>query len=464
MSLPSKRAAPSASERATWLACRAALLLAFLAGLYRVRTFDTFFHLAAGRWIREHGSVPRVDPFSFTHRGAAWLDHSWGFQLLIDGVHRLGGFVALSLYQALSACALCAVAVFSTRRSWAAVLSVLPMFAHREVLEARPHMLGFVCLALALVLMRLRGPVTLLMIPLYALWVTVHGSHLLAFACIALALIGSRRRELARWVVVLVVCAGLAVWLSPHALGQGGQHLASAFLEGNVSEWYPVTLADLIGSWPGRTFLLLVALTLVGVALDRSDVRGLLALFALLALACTSRRMVALFVLAAQPLWLPYAARALEAAFSRVPSWSPTASLVALLACSGGLWLPPFELGAGLARARFPEAAVGWLRTHPELARLYNAYNFGGYLMWAQWPPAGVFVDGRAITVYPGAFLEQFERGYDDPRAFEALAGRYRVDSVMLPTQSERVAKLRRYLSQRWQLRYSDPVAAIYSR
>ncbi len=424
-----------------------ALLLAFATGLYRVRTFDTFFHLAAGRWIRANG-LPSEDPFSFTFRGAPWLDHSWGAQVLLERLHALGGFAALSLLQALAAVALLAIAA---RSPWAFAIGLLPMFAYREVIEARPHLIGFVCLALVLTLMRERGRAALWVIPVYAVWATAHGSHLLAFLCLGLALLQGER---AYWVIASACCVALSFWLAPHALGQGGQHVASAFLEGNVSEWYPVTLADLFGTWPGRTFLLLVTLSIVGAVLAKTrDVAAIVAFVVFVALAFSSRRMLALFALGAQPVWLPWAAHALK----RVP---PLAALACLVAMVGLLPFGPFEPGVGLASDRFPEAAVAWMRQHPALRRPYNAYNYGGYLMWSG---QDVFVDGRAITVYPAAFLERFERAYDDPREFEALCTQYGVDSALMPVESLRVRKLRAYLKARWKLHYADSVAEVYT-
>jgi hypothetical protein len=131
----------------------AALALAAFAALYEIRTYDTLFHLAAGRYIVEHGELPARDPFSFTFRGAAWVNHSGAFQVLLAGLYAAGGFGLLSLYQALIAAILCGLALFALRdRSHAqcafgAVLAALPYCAFREVLEARPHVVGFVCLA-----------------------------------------------------------------------------------------------------------------------------------------------------------------------------------------------------------------------------------------------------------------------------------------------------------------------------
>lgn len=95
---------------------------------------------------------------------------------------------------------------------------------------------------------------------------------------------------------------------------------------------------------------------------------------------------------------------------------------------------------------------------------MYNAYNYGGYLMYLGYPDQGVFVDGRAITVYPEAFLAEFDEAYRDPRRFEALFARYRCDSVLLPTTSERVAPLRAHLdtSPRFRRLHRDSIASVY--
>jgi hypothetical protein len=62
-----------------------------LAGAFRLRSYDLFWHLATGKHILESGAVPRGDPFSFTAAGAPWVDHSWLFQLVLWGAWDLAG-------------------------------------------------------------------------------------------------------------------------------------------------------------------------------------------------------------------------------------------------------------------------------------------------------------------------------------------------------------------------------------
>jgi hypothetical protein len=291
-----------------------------------------------------------------------------------------------------------------------------------------------------------------------------------------------RRLVLARgFAITLGACVAVGLWIAPKAFRMGGEHLASTFLESSVREWAPVTSEVLFGSFQGRVFLLLIFLSVMGAVRRPEDTPTLravsegllppllLAMFVLLGF--TSLRMIALFALGAGPLWLPLAARALArlAALRRQESVLPLAqgaALVGLLGLSSVLYLDRqvFQVGAGLMHERVPERAVQEMRARSSIKRLYNAYNFGGFLIWERYPEAGVFVDGRAITVYPAPFLEAFDRAYQDPQLFEALAQKYAVDGVLLPTNSPRTQQLLAYLRQhpRFQATYTDEIASVF--
>ena len=44
---------------------------------------DTWSHVATGKWIIAHGTVPRVDPFSLSMAGAPWTAHEWLSEVLL---------------------------------------------------------------------------------------------------------------------------------------------------------------------------------------------------------------------------------------------------------------------------------------------------------------------------------------------------------------------------------------------
>ena len=183
--------------------------------------------------------------------------------------------------------------------------------------------------------------------------------------------------------------------------------------------------------------------------------------------------MIALFALGSAPLWLPYAVHALTL-LSRATRLRPTPARAVLLcgaACASlfvGMYAQhtQFHSGLGLEADRFPVAAVAAMRSSGRVHRVYNAYNFGGYLMFAGVPKEGVFVDGRAITLYPANFLGEFNAAYAQPARFDALAKHYACDGVLLPTMSPVAAALRSHLRDdaRWRLTFHDSVAELYER
>ena len=63
----------------------------------QIRSYDYWWHLRTGALIAETGSVPSVDPYSYTVPGAAWVDVHWLFQLGLHSVHSLGGHEAVGL-------------------------------------------------------------------------------------------------------------------------------------------------------------------------------------------------------------------------------------------------------------------------------------------------------------------------------------------------------------------------------
>lgn len=46
----------------------------------------TFWHARLGREIARSGEVPREDTLTYTRNGVAWVDQSWGFDIVLAEV------------------------------------------------------------------------------------------------------------------------------------------------------------------------------------------------------------------------------------------------------------------------------------------------------------------------------------------------------------------------------------------
>ncbi len=496
-------------EKKTALAIVGIALLAALPSLFQIRTFDTFFHLAAGRQILDTGTIPTVDTFSYTFKGKELHNHSPLFQVIIAAIEGGAGFAGLSLFQWLLTAILMALASLSAIRSGApprlaCIFGILPPLVFHGTIVPRPHVFGFLFLQIALALIlsakRQGKPRRLYALPLvFLVWLLSHGSNITLLAVMTVCLLGAlwprRRPFLIAYGLGLLLSAALVLLIKPSALTLAGAHLDSSFLTAEVPEWSSFSLHLLFGTGRGIAFMLLWLLSLAGVAvqsglvrLERHDLApeerlsphlGVL-LVGIMALALTSFRMAPLFLIGAAPLWIPPAgfisAAIIEGAAGRLKgvervitrSWIRNLATLIFVAAAVAICIGTDDdhvFGAGLEHNRFPEEAVTVLDRSPFGRRVYNAYNWGGYLMVAREAPSeGVFVDGRAITLYSPAFLEAFTAAYSDPVLFETLARTYRCDSVLMPIGSQRTAPLLAYLerSPRWIRFHRDAVSVIY--
>ena len=117
---------------------------AALAVLAPVQNGDIAWHLALGRWIARHGSIPLTDPFSYTAPGAPMVAHEWLAQLLYWQWTTLAGLDGLRVLHVALAGATLGLAFLSFRAAGAPPSLALLATAIFSLLVAprfqvRPH-------------------------------------------------------------------------------------------------------------------------------------------------------------------------------------------------------------------------------------------------------------------------------------------------------------------------------------
>ena len=122
-----------------------AIALLFLRSFYLADP-DIWWHLATGRWILAHHSVPVTDPFSFYGAGKPWIVYSWLFDIVAQLLFRWLSYMSAVVYEVVVRVAL-AVALFHLVRGllprfWrAAAITLLAMYGMSYVIGPRPGML-----------------------------------------------------------------------------------------------------------------------------------------------------------------------------------------------------------------------------------------------------------------------------------------------------------------------------------
>jgi tetratricopeptide (TPR) repeat protein len=108
----------------------------------------------------------------------------------------------------------------------------------------------------------------------------------------------------------------------------------------------------------------------------------------------------------------------------------------------------------------YPSGAVRYLAALPDSPqRLFNLYNWGGYLMLHA-PAVKVFIDGRANTLYDERVYDDYLRAYaGGPGAREVLR-KYGVDAVLAPPGAG-VVRVVLSEPEPWRVAYADPTALL---
>ncbi len=106
----------------------------------------------------------------------------------------------------------------------------------------------------------------------------------------------------------------------------------------------------------------------------------------------------------------------------------------------------------------FPAGAVAFLQSHPPSGRIFNHYDWGGYLIYKLYPSTPVFIDGRA-DLYGKELLDQFADTYQFKGAWQQTLQRWRVDTVIVPSDSALATGLRGLPG--WAVSYEDAQAMV---
>src|SRR3989338_3471915 len=151
---------------------------------------DTYWHLAAGRWILDHGAIPFHDPFSHTMRAAPWTAHEWLSEVILALAHQAFGWAGvIALTFAAFAGAMAVLTRFLLKDFepvHALIFAVLAVIMTVPHLLARPHVLAMPLLVLWTAQLvrgaeQGRAP-SLWMLPIMTLWANLHGGFTLGLA------------------------------------------------------------------------------------------------------------------------------------------------------------------------------------------------------------------------------------------------------------------------------------------
>jgi hypothetical protein len=414
---------------------------------------------------------------------------------LLDDWFGLTGIVVLSALLLASAFTL--VLTESVRRgemlAAGLVMAALALAASAMHWITRPHLFTYLLLAVWVFQLEafMRGEerrwwiFPLLML----LWANLHGMFILGLLAFAMSLIGwawehlLERRDSpvsGRGLLFIGFFSVLATFLTP-----SGFHLwetifnlagASPFITGMTVEYRPADFHN-PGTWP---FLILLGAILATSALSgrKLGMARALQLAGWTLIGLYSARNIPLAAIALAPIgaellsaWIRESSALaglarLSRDLERIERdlrgwfWAVTGVLLCLVLLSLGVSLAFDGQPYQFLPERFPVVAVDWLETNPPQGRMFNEFDWGGYLLYRLWPEQKIFMDGHT-HIYGDTLSREYVVVLACAPGWEAILEKYQVEWAILRADNLLAVALQQ---SGWRETYRDETAVVLTR
>lgn len=444
---------------------------------------DIFWHLRNAAYVVSHHRVVSQDMYSFTVGGTPWVSHEWLSELAYYGAYRAFGWQGvLGLYCGLMMAIVLGVYWLARREGADPLVAGLAAAIGKMLIGVgsgpRMQHFGWLCfIAVYAILQKYRserrGPLWVLPL-LFCLWINLHGSWASGAAvCVLLVLSALLPRDFGRveaspWTwrelrpaLFYGFLSCIALFINPtgyKAILYPFETMIHMPLQQQfVQEWQPASMSGPIGLRIMIALALLFVIAVLGKKKWRID-EVVLTVFVLYFGLMHER----LLVLAGIVL-PPILARHVISLSSYDPSRERRgvnlgvccASVIAIV-----LLFPSKTTLQSDINADYPAGAAAFMHSHPLQGRLFNTYQWGGYLEWTM-PDVKTFIDGRGdVFEYRGVLKDYLD--VVALRGSKEILDRYQIDYVLFASDSELAYLLSN--TSGWRETYHDKQSAIFEK
>ena len=470
------------------------ILLLLIMALRTPLDSDMWWHLRAGEQTWTSRQVYTQDTFSFTRQGQEWLNHSWLSQVMMFLLFESGSYLALSIWVAVTVVSSMALIYFQMEGHplLRGAILILAGAVASVVWSPRPQIMSllfFGILSYLLYLYKWRRKNYLgLLIPVFILWSNLHGGYALGIILLGTMIAGELFNKILSgnsdfdlgWneIKVLLFWSALgilAVLVNPFGIGMWKIPFNTVGV---------VALQDLISEWASPDFhqlfqqpmlwLLFLVFISIGKSKQAIDGTDLVSLIVFSWFAFTARRNFGPFAMISAPIISRHL-------FTIVADWKKSNSgaedkLNSLLSSSAGKvtsatrnWINLIIIclllvavgwkAAEVSKATFvsdkerelfPFEAVDILRNTEEPGRIFNEYNWGGYLIW-HLRDYQIFVDGRT-DLFGDEIIGVWTHIMNASPGWEEKLNSWEVDYLLVSSDWP----LRLVLDDSWEVIYSE--------
>lgn len=459
---------------------RIAIVLLFLLNLSFLLKADVAFnqdlgrHIKSGELIVSSGQVAKTNQFSYTHPDFPFINHHWGFQVLMFGVEKTVG-VDLFLVVKISILLITSFLILKLIPQDKEVL-ILPLgfiFIHvlRERVDLRPEIFSFSFTSLILFILFRYYRKAIFFIPLIQLiWVNTHIYFALGLMIQAIFIAGlavKKEFRQARILMMIFLASLVATLLNPNFI-QGALYpfqifgnygytivenqnlffLESIGFDNQNAIWVKVAilvvaLSSLFMVARKRFDLMVISLATLGVALALLNVRSFPYLFYL----------------------------SFPAVLLMLPKLKLSNFWLGLNLVVAGILI--FEVLGNFSQAEIHasesgKAGLDFLLDKKLPQPIFNNFDIGSYITYRSYPEYRVFVDGR-----PEAYPKEFFKGeyipmQESPELFKEKSGQYGFKTVIFSVtdQTPWGQKFLQDMSKNgeWEMVYLDNFIVIFVR
>src|SRR5215212_6187929 len=446
-------------------------------------------HLLMGKFVLETGAPPAQEIFSYVYENRPYVAQEWlagvifytaDLLLGLNGVVLLAGILIASAFTVLYA--------ETVSRNKELTLTLLLIILGALVTSihwvTRPHLFTMLFLAIWLILTdRLyRGiRVRLWIFPaLMLLWANIHGEFIAGFLVLIAYIAGwlwmnlfaysSMALETGKKLGLVTLLSFAVCNISPAGIRTWSivfRYINNRYLLSRIAETRPPDFSR-AEYWP---LLILLALSIYLLVTKRDRFSPpqffLIAGFGVMSLlSARNAHLVGIvlpFVLSSAitgiSAILPY--HKIEAAIRKMESQvsgSVLPILLSILIASIMLTGP----AAGFNRfepAVFPVDAVGWLEKHPQSGRMFNAFDWGGYILLHLWPEQKTFIESH--TDVTGEVTQKYEAVVTLQAGWREIFNQYNITWAIIPPDSPLSREL---IGQGWEILYEDQTAVILNK
>ena len=492
----------------TWITFLAIFAMAARASM----DTDTWWHLRAGEWIVQNQGVPHFDPFSYTKAGEPWEYPGWLVEVPMYFLYQILGPGGLNLWTAL-------MVMLTFMFVWLTIsggvflkgfVIILAAAVSGVYWAARPYLVTFLFTALFLWILEeyrwnrsyQNSPLTLATgsnpryltnihlwwLPiLMVIWVNSHGGFAIGFILLGIYILDQLVHEIpniskfkiqnlkfARLLFIGFLMI-LAVCVNPYGtemLGYPFKTMSIGALQEFIQEWQSPNFH--LRSAQPFIWLWIFTFAAVGISRRRLALTDFLLVASFSYMSLLAWRNVALFALVSPVVLTRHAepvVAALRQKFGNILSsnispsrrlnllnWILLVVLALAVAVKTGIDFPQ-SANQRVFRETLPVDAVAFIKAESPAGRLFNSYNWGGYLLW-ELPEYPVFIDGRT-DLYDGEIIDQWLQVVRAEEGWQQVLDRWKIHLVLVEPATPVISLLKQ---NGWKLLFQDERSVVYGR